>query len=87
MLILYSTWGCHLCEEAELLLRQTGAEFRVIDIVDDPHAFALYRTSIPVVVSVKVATDVSAAPQLFWPFDQYRLAAFLDDLTLASEGN
>ncbi len=79
MLILYSTWGCHLCEEAEGLLRQANLTFNVVDIVDDPQAFELYRTSIPVLVS-------ATAQHLFWPFDQYRLAAFINDLSMAGEG-
>jgi hypothetical protein len=91
MLILYSTWGCHLCEDAERLLVEAVATFRVVDIVDDPQAYELYRTSIPVVVSADAAADVAAnvttAQRLFWPFDQHRLAAFINDLSMAGEGN
>ncbi len=86
MLILYSTWGCHLCEDAEKLLVESCATFRVIDIVDDPQAFELYRTAIPVVVSADTAAD-AALQRLFWPFDQHRLAEFINDLSMASEGN
>lgn len=86
MLILYSTWGCHLCEDAEKLLVESHATFRVIDIVDDPQAFELYRTSIPVVVGADAKAQ-DAVQRLFWPFDQDRLAVFINDLSMTSEGN
>ena len=68
-LVLYSTWGCHLCEEAEQLLRAHRADFRIVDIVDDTAAFALYRSEIPV---------LQAGEHLLkWPFDGIALANFL----------
>ncbi len=81
MLILYSTWGCHLCEDAEKLLVASCATFRVVDIVDDPKAFELYRTAIPVLVNAADHTHC-----LYWPFDHQRLAAFINELSLAGEG-
>ena len=37
VLTLYSTWGCHLCEQAEALVQQAGLadKLQVRDIVDD----------------------------------------------------
>lgn len=68
-LVLYSTWGCHLCEQAEQLLRARQLEFTLVDIVDDTAAFALYRTEIPV---------LQAGEQLLkWPFDATALNNFL----------
>ncbi|WP_215397621.1 glutaredoxin family protein [Rheinheimera oceanensis] len=71
---LYSTWGCHLCDEAEQLLLQAGLEgrFQVIDIVDDAQAFARYRLMIPVLCL--------GDNELCWPFDAYRLATWLKDV-------
>ncbi len=74
-MILYSTWGCHLCEGAEALLQQSQQPFTVVDIVDVPEAFSRYRTSIPVVFE--------AGRELFWPFDGEALRAFIEDLPKA----
>lgn len=71
-LILYSTWGCHLCEEAEALLRTQGLQYRVVDIVDDSAAFEQFRTAIPVVAS--------STTYLCWPFDAHSLGQFIDHI-------
>jgi glutathione S-transferase len=73
-LTLYSTWGCHLCEQAEQLLLQAGLEgqFQVIDIVDDEPAFARYRLMIPVLRR--------GDNELCWPFDADQLATWLKDV-------
>jgi glutaredoxin len=73
MLTLYSTWGCHLCEEAEALLHAAGLEFILVDIVDDTAAFALYRTEIPVLL--KQQGEVTT--ELKWPFDAAGLQRFI----------
>ena len=72
MLILYSTWGCHLCEQAEQLLQDAGQPFQLVDIVDDEQAFARYRLAIPV---LKKGDN-----ELYWPFDAAQLATWLKDL-------
>jgi glutaredoxin len=73
-LTLYSTWGCHLCEQAEQLLITAGlaGQFQVIDIVDDEAAFTRYRVAIPV---LKQGDN-----ELCWPFDADRLATWLKDV-------
>ena len=73
-LILYSTWGCHLCEEAEQLLKQLSAApvYKVVDIVDDEQAFARYRISIPVLRC--------GENELCWPFDAAQLTTWLKDI-------
>ena len=70
-LTLYSTWGCHLCEQAEQLLLQAGlaGAVEIIDIVDDPAAFERYRVHIPV---FKVNEQ-----ELFWPFDLVQIQQLL----------
>lgn len=73
MLTLYSTWGCHLCEEAEALLRAAGLDFKLVDIVDDPVAFALYRVEIPVLT----AQHQGQTTELKWPFDAAALQRFI----------
>ena len=74
-LILYSTWGCHLCEQAEQLLGEVSPDLtcQVIDIVDDEAAFARYRTSIPVLCFGET--------ELCWPFDALQLKNWLEDLS------
>ena len=67
---LYSTWGCHLCEEAQSLLAQQQLPFTVLDIVDDAEAFAKFRTQIPVLGA--------GSYYLYWPFDQEALQAFVN---------
>ncbi|CAM3814914.1 glutaredoxin family protein [Rheinheimera salexigens] len=69
---LYSTWGCHLCDSAEALLRQNGQAYQVIDIVDDAAALAKYRLLIPVIAV--------ADKELNWPFDAEQLATWLKEV-------
>ena len=73
-LTLYSTWGCHLCEEAQSLLAQQQLPFTVLDIVDDAEAFAKFRTQIPVLGA--------GSHYLYWPFDQQALQAFVNSYSL-----
>jgi glutaredoxin len=70
-LSLYSTWGCHLCEQAEQLLLQAGlaGAVEIIDIVDEPAVFERYRVHIPV---FKVNEQ-----ELFWPFDLEQIQQLL----------
>lgn len=71
-LILYGTDGCHLCDEAELLLRQLGLQWQGVDIVDDETLLERYGTSIPVLARS------DSGEELNWPFlrnDVLRLLA------------
>lgn len=49
----YGASGCHLCEEAEALLRrlapELGLDVHYVDISGDPDLEARYRPEIPVV--------------------------------------
>lgn len=76
MLTLFSTWGCHLCDDAKELLQHSGVAFDVVDIVDDEQAFALFRTEIPVVYGAELL--------LKWPFDAAVLAEFIAAVQAAS---
>jgi glutaredoxin len=64
-LTLYSTDGCHLCENAQRLLRSMpelrGVTLDVVDIVEDERLFARYGTTIPVVST--------STKELAWPFN------------------
>jgi len=65
-LILYTTEGCHLCEEAEKLLNQLCAARNVrveaIDISADEKLVSRYGIRIPVVRN-KLSGD-----EIGWPF-------------------
>ncbi|MFT4769941.1 MAG: hypothetical protein ACI8RN_003095 [Glaciecola sp.] len=83
-LILYSTVGCHLCEEAEALLRAQQALsedlcWEVVDIANDDILFDRYGWLIPVLHKVeRGAADVGTeGKELRWPFNAQTLRAFL----------
>lgn len=65
MLTLYGTQGCHLCDQAESLLRQAACaraiEWRYVDIALDDALVARYGTRIPVLLT-------AAGLELGWPF-------------------
>ncbi|WP_439107064.1 glutaredoxin family protein [Congregibacter sp.] len=95
-LILYSTVGCHLCEEAEALLHgarqlQPKLQWRVVDIANDDVLFERYGWLIPVLyassddtVSDNAEGDAGrSGRELRWPFDAQKLQAFLRDAAIA----
>lgn len=65
MLTLYGTTGCHLCDQAETLLRQAGGaralEWCYVDIALDEALVAQYGTRIPVL-------RADDGRELGWPF-------------------
>ncbi|WDE14120.1 glutaredoxin family protein [Thalassomonas haliotis] len=67
--ILYSSEGCHLCEQAlELCYQQLDpARIKIVDIVDDDDLVALYGVHIPVLERL---TD---GQKLFWPFNAQQI--------------
>jgi hypothetical protein len=73
-LILYYTEHCHLCDEAETLLHATGFGecYTKVEIENDPVLLARYEIYIPVLR--RTDTDL----ELFWPFGQQELTAFLE---------
>ncbi|MCT7656711.1 glutaredoxin family protein [Oceanimonas sp. NS1] len=70
-LTLFSTDGCHLCEQAWGLLEQTGlaAATEIKDIIDNDQWLEAYRIRIPVLRRADGA-------ELDWPFDADDLIAF-----------
>jgi glutaredoxin len=48
-LILYGKPGCHLCDDARIVLQRTGTPFEEIDITTDDALHAAYLERIPVV--------------------------------------
>ena len=47
--MLFHAAGCHLCERARSVLRDSGVPFREVDITGDPALEARYREWLPVV--------------------------------------
>lgn len=72
--ILYSSEGCHLCEEALALCQQLTQPIllTVVDIVDYDDLVELYGQQIPV-----LQRD-SNGKELFWPFDLNALNQFIE---------
>lgn len=68
--ILFGTDGCHLCDDAELLLRQAGLEFAKQDIIADEQAQLRYGIRIPVLL------QCGSGRELDWPFDLAMLQEF-----------
>jgi glutaredoxin len=48
-LVLYGKPGCHLCDDARIVLERVGAPFGEIDITSDDALHAAYLERIPVV--------------------------------------
>jgi hypothetical protein len=73
-LILYYTEFCHLCDEAESLLLAAGLgeHYEKVEIDDNPELLERYEIHIPVVKRIDNQLE------LFWPFDELSLAAFLE---------
>jgi arsenate reductase-like glutaredoxin family protein len=76
---LYSSEGCHLCEQAIDLFSKTSQynTLKVIDIVDNPlkqeNLVELYGIHIPVL------ERLSDKEKLFWPFDIRAITAFIQE--------
>jgi glutaredoxin len=69
---LYGTTCCHLCEEAEAVLREVGIETDYVDIADDDELLEKYGIRIPVLKR----EDTGA--ELGWPFDVAAIVRFLE---------
>jgi len=69
---LYYTDGCHLCDDAIVLLEQRHLSYQKIDIIEDDGLVALYGTLIPVVEKHSKAT-------LNWPFSLQQLHEFIEE--------
>jgi hypothetical protein len=68
---LYSTAFCHLCEEAQEILKKAGIAATVADILGNDLLLERYGTRIPV---LQRAGDDA---ELDWPFDAAAVARFL----------
>ena len=74
-LILYSTLGCHLCDQAKTIiwpiLEQHSLKLAEVDIADSAELMQRYAVTIPV-----VRLD-NRQEELHWPFSAAELEAYL----------
>jgi len=74
-LILYSTLGCHLCDEAKAIIDALSAEackgYQEVDIADSDDLVQAFGIRIPVLFCPATQFDLG------WPFDQAQLADWL----------
>ena len=75
VLYFYTTAGCHLCEQAEVLLNELEShvqlDITIVDIATDEKLIEQYGVRIPVVKRLDVPDDLG------WPFDYGQLKAYL----------
>lgn len=73
-LTLYTTLGCHLCEDAkaiaEPMTTQLGLTLHEVEIADDPALLERYGIRIPVV-------QLDSGVELGWPFSREELRTWL----------
>ncbi len=85
-LYLYSTAGCHLCEQAaELLqpfLRAGHFHLQVIEISHDEELVKRYGVRIPV-----LACEGKGVEELGWPFDQAQVWSWWSQANLTCQGS
>jgi hypothetical protein len=63
-LILFTTSGCHLCEQAQQLIQKVlGSPAAEIEIADDTRLLEDYGTRIPVLRRLDTGREIA------WPFD------------------
>jgi len=78
ILILYSTSACHLCEQAEVILKNVlPSESYYLDkkdIVLNEELMDRYGAFIPVLVK---ENENGVPNELFWPFDENKVRVFL----------
>jgi len=74
---LYTTLGCHLCDDALALLRQLhrqglAMEIKEVEIIESEVLMSTYGVRIPVITSDCSEGDIG------WPFSLEELRLFLD---------
>lgn len=68
---LYGAEHCHLCDEAEAVLREIGVEAGYVDIVGNDELVKKYGIRIPVLQRVDTGAELG------WPFDAMQVLSFL----------
>lgn len=72
---LYSTLGCHLCEQAKALVEQAlgpaGGVWEEVDIAESESLVEAYGVRIPVLQNTQTGAELG------WPFDLAQLQEWL----------
>lgn len=80
-LTLYTTAGCHLCDQAEALIWPQLAsgqwQLQSVDIAQSDELIERYGVRIPVVAKMAEDDPSKVEAELGWPFDAHQLAQFL----------
>ena len=73
----FTTEGCHLCEQASLIIDELhdrySFEMEIVDIATEENLVQKYGLSIPVLLNIE-NNEV-----LYWPFDRDGVINLLDD--------
>ncbi|KJV06257.1 glutaredoxin family protein [Methylocucumis oryzae] len=73
---LFSTVGCHLCEQAQELVRECSiVTLEILDIFDHPDWQTRYGVRIPVLVEPKTQAELA------WPFTLSELTTFIERMS------
>lgn len=72
-LVLYGKESCHLCDEAEVVLRELGIVAEYIDIEAEASLLENYGFRIPVLKRLDTGAELG------WPFDAEDVSRFLAD--------
>lgn len=72
-LVLYGKESCHLCDEAEDVLRELGIVAEYVDIESEASLLEDYGIRIPVL------KRLDSGAELGWPFDAEAVARFLTE--------
>lgn len=71
-LMLFGTSGCHLCEQAEVIVNACVPDgVEIVDIAEQEHWQELYAERIPVLY------DSESEQELGWPFDLAAVEGFV----------
>ncbi|MBA2116402.1 glutaredoxin family protein [Bremerella alba] len=64
-IVLYTRQGCHLCDDAEVLVRKFVSDITLVDIDNDPELTQKFNTCVPVVeINGKVRFRGKVSPML-----------------------
>jgi len=71
---LYSSPGCHLCDQARLIIARLKQQlvYTEIDISDDDLLISRYGALIPVL------RNNDSGKELYWPFEEVEVERFLN---------
>ena len=79
-LLLLGTQGCHLCDEAEAIVRSyllnksRLIDLEIVEIAEQVHWQEHYAVHIPVLYDLETKKD------LFWPFEKKDVNRFVEEL-------